>query len=360
MSAESLREAARGLVEYEKTWSQCPVCGELLDRPDNDMGDGEWLGHTDDCPVALLIDAPAQEDDCDDGVEAEGESTRRLNDEARMHEKLRRGEFTFSIPRGIASDGSARIFGASAQLGSAHEHVVFRQPLSGDDLVEDRTFRIVVEYSAIPLEEVPEAPEGDSPWSVFDEFYPWYRGLGNTKSPEKRLMNMLREAWRAGARRGAVAAMGGNYPRGFDACVEDMLRGTLPEARVAPSTMGESVLGPIWTTLRHACAAAFREGVSQGHRPDARIFCECGRPYTVPADAPSKCEACDTNPEWTVVRTTEYAHGGTAKESRDVFKPIRRADCMAGPIKLSLEDANAFTWNPDNELTTSSEQPTDE
>ncbi len=53
----SLRASAHNVVEYAEAGDSCLMCGELLDRPENDLGDGEYLGHRLDCPVAALAEA---------------------------------------------------------------------------------------------------------------------------------------------------------------------------------------------------------------------------------------------------------------------------------------------------------------
>lgn len=49
--AEKAEALLRTLVEYGQG-DVCPICGELLDHEDNDLGDGELLGHTLDCPLS--------------------------------------------------------------------------------------------------------------------------------------------------------------------------------------------------------------------------------------------------------------------------------------------------------------------
>ena len=62
--------------------------------------------------------------------------------------------------------------------------------------------------------------------SVFGDFEEWYRQLGGAaRSSDSRMKAMLAGAYRAGARRGAVAACGGEYPDGFTVAVEKMLNG---------------------------------------------------------------------------------------------------------------------------------------
>lgn len=61
---------------------------------------------------------------------------------------------------------------------------------------------------------------------VFGDFDTWYRDLGGSaRSSDTRMKAMLAGAYRAGARRGAVAARGGSYPDGFCLEVETLLRG---------------------------------------------------------------------------------------------------------------------------------------
>ena len=45
-------ELLKELVERAEMPDQCLVCHELLDTPENDNGDGEWLGHALSCPIA--------------------------------------------------------------------------------------------------------------------------------------------------------------------------------------------------------------------------------------------------------------------------------------------------------------------
>ena len=59
---DSLREALARMIERAEFPDQCGLCGELLDKPENDLGDGESLGHTLECDVesarALLAGTP--------------------------------------------------------------------------------------------------------------------------------------------------------------------------------------------------------------------------------------------------------------------------------------------------------------
>ncbi len=50
--ARDLRATLAKCVEWAEAPDQCLLCHELLDKPDNDNGDGELLGHTLECPIA--------------------------------------------------------------------------------------------------------------------------------------------------------------------------------------------------------------------------------------------------------------------------------------------------------------------
>ncbi len=93
-----------------------------------------------------------------------------------------------------------------------------------------------------------------------------------------------------------------------------------------------------------------------------KSMCRCGRPLTVPVDAPSKCEACDTHPEWEVIESTGYAEGafddgGPFRRTGSTFHPVRISDRRGGPTRFSREGANKFTWNPDNDFIHSATDP---
>lgn len=44
---------------------ECLVCGELLPCDENDLGDGEILGHESGCPIALLAEWRGQKEKTD-------------------------------------------------------------------------------------------------------------------------------------------------------------------------------------------------------------------------------------------------------------------------------------------------------
>lgn len=44
-------ELLQRMINDAEIGDSCKLCGELLDKPDNDHGDGELLGHLSDCPV---------------------------------------------------------------------------------------------------------------------------------------------------------------------------------------------------------------------------------------------------------------------------------------------------------------------
>ena len=50
------------VLEWVSEAGKCPVCGELLPSDENDLGDGEILGHESGCPIALLAERRGQKD----------------------------------------------------------------------------------------------------------------------------------------------------------------------------------------------------------------------------------------------------------------------------------------------------------